>query len=205
MTAMDLIGRPTSETREPATDLIGCGSTLPPTPPPAPPHPDDGGLLPPYSGADAVCPKCLFGGAGTEYQPPIIRPSIEEYNNAVVRRGPLPERLERRCNRCDYRWDEALVVDTDGMTVDALTYALDNALPYPVELDRHVLELTAVELLKMLRVIARPDHALWQYSHGTPPVPAVPAICEELHPTPEDEDACERRRAPKEVVDDRDL
>lgn len=179
MTAMDLVGRSTSETREPAIDLIGCGSTLPPTPPPAPPHPDDGGVLPPYSGADAVCPKCLFGDAGTEYQPPIIRPTIEEYNNAVVRRGPLPERLERRCNRCDFRWDEALVDDTDGMTVDALTYALDNALPYPVDLDRQVLEATAVALLTMLRIVARPDHPLWQYSQGAPRVPVAPTPAEE--------------------------
>lgn len=200
MTAMDLIGRPTSQDPDPATDLIGCGSTLPPPTPPAPPHPDDedGGVLPPYSGADAVCPKCLFGDAGTEYKPPIVRVWVEEFNGKTARRGPLPERLERRCNRCDFRWDEALVADTDGMTVDALTHALDNALPYPVELDRQVLEATAVALLTMLRIVARPDHPLWQYSQGTPRVPVAPTPCEELHPNDEDEDACERRRAPKE-------
>ncbi|MXM66762.1 hypothetical protein GR925_25855 [Streptomyces sp. HUCO-GS316] len=179
-----------------ATDLIGP----PPALPDAPPAADDGGILPPYSGADAVCPKCLYGDADTEYKPPIVRMTVDEHNGRTARRGPLPERLERRCIRCDYRWDEALVADADGMTVDALTHALDNALPYPVELDRPVLEAAARELLKMLRVVARPDHPLWQYSQGTPPVPVAPTPCEELHPTPEDEDACERRRAPKEIT-----
>ncbi|MFD5788635.1 hypothetical protein ACFWH1_18680 [Streptomyces sp. NPDC127037] len=31
-----------------------------------------------------------------------------DYNGRTEMRGPLPERLERQCERCDYQWDEAL-------------------------------------------------------------------------------------------------
>lgn len=64
-------------------------------------------LLPPYSGDNTTCVKCGFDQAHTEYQPtaPAVL-LIDRYGNH--QRGPLPERLQRRCNRCDYTWDEAL-------------------------------------------------------------------------------------------------
>lgn len=55
--------------------------------------------LPPYSGDDAVCAKCGFGGADTEYQ------AIRTYN------GMLSEQLRRTCKRCGYAWDEAVSTD----------------------------------------------------------------------------------------------
>lgn len=63
--------------------------------------------LPPYSGDDSVCIKCSNHGARTTYQPAIER-VLTEYNGRNERRGPLPERLERCCRRCDFQWDEAL-------------------------------------------------------------------------------------------------
>ncbi|MFI2434720.1 hypothetical protein [Streptomyces sp. NPDC018693] len=162
----------------------------------------DGGVLPPYSAEGAVCPKCLYTEAFTWYRQALTRRvTVSDWNGAVARRGPLPERHERECGRCTYRWDEALPVDRPGMTVDALVYALDNSTPYPVELDRTVLEHMAFKLLGVLNVTARPDHPLWQYSDGRPPPAVAPqpaqdstTICEVPHETREEEEACERRR-----------
>ncbi|AWT42592.1 MULTISPECIES: hypothetical protein [Streptomyces] len=67
--------------------------------------------LPPYSGPDAPCPKCGNEGAGTQYRAPRIR-GLWEWNDANVMRGPLPERLQRNCDRCDFCWDEALTPPT---------------------------------------------------------------------------------------------
>lgn len=50
-------------------------------------------ILPPYSGEDALCPKCSNIGAYTEWQ---------EVRLAAT------ECLRRRCHRCDYTWNEAL-------------------------------------------------------------------------------------------------
>ena len=58
--------------------------------------------LPPFSGDDTVCPKCSNQGAFTEY-----RAAGEPSTGSFVEMG-LPERLERRCGRCDFVWDEAL-------------------------------------------------------------------------------------------------
>ncbi|MFD0209172.1 hypothetical protein ACFVH9_08540 [Streptomyces hirsutus] len=134
---------------------------------------DDGGMLPPYSAEDAICPKCLYGEAFTWYRAAITQAHLQDWNDTQVRRGPLPQRLERECSRCTYRWDESLAVEHAGMTVSALAYALDNATPYPVELHRQVLEHMAQQLLAMLRITARPDHSLWQHSDGATP-PATP-------------------------------
>lgn len=161
---------------------------------------DDGGMLPPYSGEDAVCPKCLHAEAFTWYRSPLAPRLLQPDWNGTLRRGPRPERLERECSRCTYKWDEALVVDRPGMTIDALVHALDNATPYPVELDREVLEHVAHQLLAMLYLTARPDHPLWQYSDGRPPAttapqdPAASPVCEVPHATRDDEEACESRR-----------
>ncbi|MFD7957010.1 hypothetical protein ACFV4X_26395 [Streptomyces ardesiacus] len=136
---------------------------------------DDAGVLPPYSGTDAVCPKCVFNEAYTWYRPAINRPTnFEDFNGKHTRRGPLPERLERECQRCGFRWDEALVTSQPGMTVDALAYALDNSTPYRKELERPVLEYMAFKLLGALHIVARPDNPLWQYSDGRAPAPVAP-------------------------------
>lgn len=151
---------------------------------------ESGGALPPYSGDDSLCPKCLSGEAITWYRPAMGFFPAHQWNGGL-RRGPQPERLERECARCAFKWDEALVTDSPGMTVDALAHALHNSTPYPVELDRQVREFMARELLLMLHVTARPNHPVWQYSDGRPPAtqatPAGPEICEVLHQTPDEE------------------
>lgn len=58
--------------------------------------------LPPYSGDDTQCPKCSNIGAYTEH-----KKAGEPGSGSPIGIG-LPERLERRCSRCDYEWDEAL-------------------------------------------------------------------------------------------------
>ncbi|MEU6595066.1 hypothetical protein ABZ923_38715 [Streptomyces sp. NPDC046881] len=149
-----------------ATDTVAVDEE-PPT--------DDGGILPPYSAEQAVCPKCLYTEAFTWYRQALTRRvTIPDWNGAPARRGPLPQRHERECGRCTYRWDEALPVDQPGMTVDALVYALDNSLPYPHELDRTVMEYMATKLLGALNISARPEHPLWQYSDGRPTAPTAP-------------------------------
>ncbi|MDX3345961.1 hypothetical protein PV368_11010 [Streptomyces sp. ME02-6979A] len=145
----------------------------------------DGGVLPPYSGTDAVCPKCVFNEAFTWYRPAITRPTnFGDFNGKHARRGPLPERLERECSRCSFKWDEALVVSHLGMTVDALVYALDNSTPYRIELDRPVLEYMAFKLLGALHITARPDNPLWKYSDGRPPAPVAPQDPADAEGTP---------------------
>lgn len=164
---------------------------------------DAGEILPPYSGPDSCCAKCSNLGAYTQHRRPVAPGVLIRSEDAPLRRGPLPERLERRCERCDFTWDEALCPPGCGMTVEALAYAIDNATPYPLELSAKVCTFMAQYLLKCLMITARPEHPLWQYDAGRPaPSPApqpepCPAICEEPHPTAEEEDACERRRAPQ--------
>ncbi|MEU0671333.1 hypothetical protein ABZ330_00275 [Streptomyces sp. NPDC006172] len=58
--------------------------------------------LPPFSGDDAKCPKCSNEGAFTEHKKAGV-PRSDGYGGMR-----LPERLERRCGRCDFTWDEAL-------------------------------------------------------------------------------------------------
>ncbi|WP_019548574.1 hypothetical protein [Streptomyces sulphureus] len=66
--------------------------------------------LPPYSGEETPCPKCRYPEAYTLYRS-ATQAVLDEFNGRLQRRGPLPERLERQCQRCDYAWDEALVPD----------------------------------------------------------------------------------------------
>lgn len=54
--------------------------------------------LPPYSGEDALCLKCSNTGAYTEWR------EAHRLGAAELK----PECLRRRCNRCDYEWNEAL-------------------------------------------------------------------------------------------------
>ncbi|MDQ0758677.1 hypothetical protein [Streptomyces canus] len=60
--------------------------------------------LPPFSGDEPTCPKCGNEGACTFY-----RAKGEPSPGQVAMASTLPERLERRCTRCDYGWDEATV------------------------------------------------------------------------------------------------
>ncbi|MEU7323344.1 hypothetical protein ABZ682_22755 [Streptomyces griseoviridis] len=155
---------------------------------------DDAGVLPPYSAENAICPKCQFTSAFTHYRPAVPPVVILDWNGGP-RRGPLPQRLERECERCSFCWDEALATAQAGMTVDALVYALHSSMPYPVELDLSVLEYMAFKLLAALHVTARPDNPLWKYSNGRPPVPVAPGdICEVPHETHAEDAACEDRR-----------
>jgi rubredoxin len=61
--------------------------------------------LPPYTGDDVTCPKCAHQGAATAYR------NIGDARAGdffAVPPGDRDERLERRCPRCRYTWDEAL-------------------------------------------------------------------------------------------------
>ncbi|MEV5677277.1 hypothetical protein [Streptomyces sp. NPDC052179] len=70
------------------------------------PAPDQAAALPPFSGGDVECVKYSHTEAFTRYRP-AARWCLEEHNGRP-RTGPLPERLERACVRCDFTWDEAL-------------------------------------------------------------------------------------------------
>lgn len=153
-----------------------------------------GSTLPPYSGPGTLCPKCSNLGAYTEHRDAIAPGVLLQSDSGRFRRGPLPERLKRRCERCDYTWDEALCPPGCGMTVEALAHAVDNATPYPVELHSEVCTFMARYLLECLHITARPEHPLWQYDDGRP---AHLDMCEVPHPTTAEEEECERRRAPQ--------
>lgn len=59
--------------------------------------------LPPFSGDTPACPKCSSTtGAYTEYK------ASGESRSGSVSQGEMPERLERRCVRCNFGWDEAI-------------------------------------------------------------------------------------------------
>lgn len=59
--------------------------------------------LPPYTGDEPTCPKCSHTEAYTEY-----KPANEPRSRSAGWGAGMPERLERRCARCDFIWDEAL-------------------------------------------------------------------------------------------------
>lgn len=54
---------------------------------------------PPFSGDEPRCIKCGNEGAYTEWK------AAETLGGTVLRE----ERLRRRCARCDFGWDEAIV------------------------------------------------------------------------------------------------
>ncbi|NUV54600.1 hypothetical protein G6W51_17110 [Streptomyces coelicolor] len=58
--------------------------------------------LPPFSGDETTCPKCSHNEAHTEYK------EAEKVWIGSIEGISASERLERRCVRCDYEWDEAL-------------------------------------------------------------------------------------------------
>lgn len=163
---------------------------------------DASGILPPYSGRETTCPKCSHPEADTQHRAPVRRGTWDRDDNGVLRVGPLPERLERRCENCGFAWDEDLCPPGCGMTVEALAHAIDNATPYPIELAPEVCTYAARYLLECLHITARPEHPLWQYDDGRPAQAGQPEtpptdICEVPHPTTAEEDECERRRAPQ--------
>jgi hypothetical protein len=59
--------------------------------------------LPPFSGDETTCPKCSHTQAHTEY-----KPQGEPRSGSGSWGIGDPERLERRCARCDFIWDEDL-------------------------------------------------------------------------------------------------
>lgn len=61
--------------------------------------------LPPYTGDNTTCAKCAHQGATTTYRKEGDERPGEFF---AVRPGDRHERLERRCPRCKYCWDEAL-------------------------------------------------------------------------------------------------
>jgi len=62
------------------------------------------GMLPPFSGESALCAKCGNTGAETRHKEAGEAP--EKGVHAMC--DQWPERLERECSRCEYRWDEDL-------------------------------------------------------------------------------------------------
>ncbi|MFJ3249146.1 hypothetical protein [Streptomyces sp. NPDC086782] len=132
-----------------------------------------GGILPPFSGDDTECLKCGFTDVGTRYRQPMpVR--FTDIFNGRCRSGPLPQRLERQCARCAFQWDEAVIADEPGMTIEALAHAVDNASPYPYELPPEVCTHIARQLLQSLRIRARIDHPLWRYDPGQHPPATTP-------------------------------
>jgi len=78
----------------------------------APPH-SSPSALPPFSGDGSLCPKCLYPDARTYYRPAAGHVLVlREFNGVTKPCGPLPERLQRECSRCDFSWDEALATDS---------------------------------------------------------------------------------------------
>ncbi|MEH0402914.1 hypothetical protein ACFY7V_03745 [[Kitasatospora] papulosa] len=69
----------------------------------------DGEQLPPFSGDDPLCAKCSNVDAFTDYRAAGEYGSDEPRRMMPSRKG---ERLERRCGRCSFTWDEALVPPT---------------------------------------------------------------------------------------------
>ncbi|MGI5171905.1 hypothetical protein ACQEU3_46940 [Spirillospora sp. CA-253888] len=58
--------------------------------------------LPPYSGDNARCAKCQWRNARTRYYAANGAPAHDFH------RVTQAEHLERECERCDYRWAEAI-------------------------------------------------------------------------------------------------
>ncbi|MFC9604594.1 hypothetical protein ACFTTN_14185 [Streptomyces niveus] len=153
------------------------------------PHPDTAApkteqpevLLPPFSGDETECAMCSNLEAFTVFRPATAH-VIEEFNGRLERRGPLPKRLERRCQRCDYQWDEALNPSpgTRPATAHEIGYALTQAgRRWAVDLDPGLVTQMANDLVEMLHVLVRLDHPMWLSRPGRPllvppPAPVIP-------------------------------
>lgn len=92
-----LLGRPESREAAPAGPWRGPRADLAVT--------DEIQGLPAWSGDFPVCAKCSNNGAAAAYRKSGERPE----NSGPGSLGETwPERLERRCSRCGYRWDEQI-------------------------------------------------------------------------------------------------
>lgn len=145
--------------------------------------------LPPYSGEDAVCAKCSYmDGIFTAFRPACARFGLEERNGVTGYRGPLPERLERSCGRCDYTWDEALDPadpEVRPATVLDVAYALERSHDgWALEISPGLTEHIARVLLEMTQILVRVDHPVWQPAPPRAPLLAPPAV-----PAPSDAQA----------------
>lgn len=127
-------------------------------------------VLPPYSGDDTPCPKCRYLEASTTYRPRLAA-VLPQLFNGQCRTGRFPERMERQCGRCAYRWEEALPVDDQadgGLSVEDVVRALDDTTPYPIELRVDILRFMAARLLERVVVFPIPEHPLWQPEEPAP-------------------------------------
>lgn len=91
-------------------------------------------VLPPYTGNTAVCLKCCWADALTTYRTTLPYQRTT-WNGLDIWRGPLPERLERQCGRCDFQWDEALAspaADIDPLLADPDTIPVPLLITPPV-------------------------------------------------------------------------
>ncbi|MFD3608999.1 hypothetical protein ACFWXA_13160 [Streptomyces atroolivaceus] len=142
------------------------------------PHPDTATTqaeqpeteLPPFSGEQTECVKCSDVDTFTRFRPSCPR-GLWEYNGRTTMRGPLPERLERQCSRCDYQWDEALN-PSPGVrpaTHQDVAYALQQAARrWQVDLPTDLLTQMAAELGDTLHLLVRLDHPMWLPRPGRP-------------------------------------
>ncbi|MFF4292163.1 hypothetical protein ACFY0N_00735 [Streptomyces vinaceus] len=132
--------------------------------------------LPPYSGAETACIKCSYLEAFTRYRPACQR-SADEFNGAL-RRGPLPERLERSCGRCDFQWDEALApapaAAVRPATIGELAHAIQQCSPYPVHPE--AADHAARRMQEVLFAQVRTDHPMWAPPQPQPVVPGRPSL-----------------------------
>ncbi|WP_199570583.1 hypothetical protein [Streptomyces murinus] len=126
--------------------------------------------LPPFSGDETACVKCAHLEAFTRFRPACPR-GLWEYNGRTDMRGPLPERLERQCQRCDYQWDEALnpAPGLRPATVQEIAYALTEAgRRWTVDLSPGLVKSLASDLVEMMYVAVRLDHPMWLPRPGRP-------------------------------------
>jgi hypothetical protein len=133
--------------------------------------------LPPYSGEETACAMCSNLEAFTIYRPAASH-LIEEYNGRLERRGPLPKRLERRCQRCDYQWDEALnpAPGIRPATVKEIAYALQQShAGWALDLSPECAAYMAHRLTEMLHLLVRLDHPMWLPRPGRPLLVSRPA------------------------------
>lgn len=123
--------------------------------------------LPPFSGEISFCSKCANLEAFTWYRP-AERRHLGEWNGQREMRGPLPGRLERQCQRCNFQWEEALVSTTASATeldkeelARLLTAAMPNLLEYTGD-GAHVAArlLEIVEVRRRLRRVVPDRQAL---------------------------------------------
>jgi hypothetical protein len=112
-------------------------------------------------------PECPIGQA-TAADRAALRDRIAE----AIHRSLYPSRSWTRQSdevreQCRQAADEVLSVllPSDGQanaSADEVAHALDNATPYPIELDSTLCRFMAERLLEMLTVVKRPEHPVWQ-------------------------------------------